>query len=56
MKSDFEIDYTETKNSLVIGLLNDIYGEHIKGDICLRIFNDQNNQYKELIYIVYRWI
>tara|TARA_Y100000739_G_C20610178_1_gene468083 strand:- start:2226 stop:3758 length:1533 start_codon:yes stop_codon:yes gene_type:complete len=41
---------TETKNSLVLGLLNDIYGEHIKGDICLRIFNDQNNQYKELIY------
>ena len=40
----------ETKNSLVIGLLQGIYGENVKDDICIRIYNDQNNEYKELIY------
>ena len=40
----------ETKNCLVIGLLKEIYGEHLKEDICIRIYNDQNNDYKELIF------
>ena len=44
------IGSSKTKNSLVLGLLKDIYGEHNDEKIIIRIFNDQNNEYKELIY------
>ncbi len=44
------IGNSKTKNSLVLGLLKDIYGEHNDEKIIIRIFNDQNNEYKELIY------
>ncbi len=40
----------QTKNSLVIGLLNDIYGDYLDQDLILRIYNDQNDEYKEKIY------
>ena len=40
----------KTKNSLVIGLLQEIYGEYLKGDIFIRIYNDQDDEYKELIF------
>ncbi len=40
----------ETKNTLVIGLLKEIYGKHLNEDIIIRIYNDQNNDYKEIIY------
>ena len=40
----------KTKNSLVIGLLQEIYGKYLNGDICIRIYNDQNNNYEELTY------
>ena len=37
----------QTKNSLVIGLLNDIYGEYMNQELILRIYNDQNGEFKE---------
>ena len=43
------IGNANTKNSLVIGLLKDIYGEYTNEKIIIKIFNDQNNEYKELI-------
>ena len=39
-----------TRNSIVIGLLKDIYGEYTNQDIVVRIYNDQNDEYRELIY------
>ena len=40
----------KTANSLVLGLLRDIYGEYSDEDVILRIYNDQNEEYKEIIY------
>ena len=40
----------ETKNSLVIGLLQGIYGNHINEDVIIRIYNDNNSEFRELKY------
>ncbi len=40
----------ETKNSLVIGLLEGIYGNHINDDVIIRIYNDNNSEFRELKY------
>ena len=39
----------KTKNSLVIGVLKDIYGEYAKEKIFIRIYNDSNDEYRELV-------
>ena len=44
------IGNSATRNSIVIGLLKDIYGEYTNQDIVVRIYNDQNDEYRELIY------
>jgi len=44
------IGNNKTQNCLVIGLLTDIYGEYLNQDLIVRIYNDQNCSYKELIY------
>ena len=33
-----------------MGILEDIYGEYSDEDVIVRIYNDQNEEYKELIY------
>ena len=44
------IGNSKLRNSLVIGLLKDIYGEYSNEDLIIRIYNDQNEEYNELIY------
>ena len=43
------IGNNQTNNSLVIGLLSDIYGKYSNEDVIVRIYNDKNNEYEEII-------
>ena len=42
------IGNNQNKNCIVIGLLSELYGKYSNQDLFVRIYNDQNNEYKEL--------
>ena len=44
-----DISDVKLNNSLVIGLLSDIYGKYSNEDVIVRIYNAKNNEYEEII-------